>query len=88
MFYDVFSHVTDLVAHVPEFSMNNFDAFFCCSLIWMEVAIIIDNTVKSNHKFGSLSLRSVDGEVVSLKVQKIKKIYISYAYDFKQNLTT
>ena len=54
----------------------------------MEVAVIIDNTVKSNHKFGSLSLRSVDGEVVSLKVQKIKKIYISYAYDFKQNLTT
>ena len=27
LFYDVFSHVTDLVGHVPELSMNNFDAF-------------------------------------------------------------
>ena len=27
LFYDVFSHVTDLVGHVPELSMNNFDVF-------------------------------------------------------------
>ena len=51
LFYDVFGHVTDLVAHVPELSMNNFDAFcffflFFFSLIWMEVAIIIDNRIK------------------------------------------
>ena len=27
LFYDVLGHVTDLIAHVPELSMNNFDAF-------------------------------------------------------------
>ena len=27
LFYDVFGHVTDPVAHVPKLSMNNFDAF-------------------------------------------------------------
>lgn len=48
LFYDVFSHISDLIGHVPELSMNDFDAF-CFSffpLIWMEVAIIIDNRIK------------------------------------------
>ena len=53
LFYDVFSHVTNLVGHVPELSMNNFDMFclffyflFFILYIWMEVAIIIDNKIK------------------------------------------
>ena len=27
LFYDVFSHISDLVGHVPELSINDFDAF-------------------------------------------------------------
>ena len=54
LFYDVFSHVTDLIGNVPELSMNNFDPFcfsffffsFFLFLIWIEVAIIIDNRIK------------------------------------------
>lgn len=37
LFYDVFGHVTDLIAHVPELSMNNFDAFCFFSFVFFNL---------------------------------------------------
>ena len=35
LFYDVLGHVTDLIAHAPELSMNNFDAFCFFSFFFL-----------------------------------------------------